>query len=374
MTTQLFAVVVVWAVTIWRAVRTRTPRGRTGPAIAVLIALAGLAVGLTTSLTPAAEWLDSLYGVPLSPVVKRLAGLVGAYGIAALIASILGRGGRVLAGGAIVAGVATLVSYLAGGYRWGELETFLAASPWPDVPDGTVASTRVYFGMWDGYLGLVLAALAVTHAEAMWRTRGWVRRTQSGAFTGAGLIGVGSPVSTLGALTGWWTYDLETARTWFIYPCVLLVVFALILPTVVQGRSIVRGWWLWWRLGPMWRRLTAAFPPSAPSLDVKGLEARLYVRVQETFDAIGKALTVLDAPDRRGRGSTSEAAVMLYRALALAELGKAADVPPVVDTPGLPDAASTDLREEAAWLLAVWSKLQRTTAQTVADNDKWLVV
>jgi hypothetical protein len=196
-----------------------------------------------------------------------------------------------------------------------------------------------------------------------------------GGVTFGGLIGVGSPAWTIGALAGWWSYDLGAARTLFMYPCVLLMVLGLVLPTLVQARSIVRGWWLWWRLGPMWRRLTAVFPPSAPVLDVKGLEVRLHQRVTETFDAMSKALTVLSAPNRRGRGSTSEAAVMLYRALALAEHRQVAEVPAVADTPGLPDAASTDLREEAAWLLAVWQKLRRTTdAQANADNDKWLIV
>ncbi|MCG5218488.1 hypothetical protein [Streptosporangium sp. KLBMP 9127] len=66
---------------------------------------------------------------------------------------------------------------------------------------------------------------------------------------------------------------------------------------------------------------------------------------------------------------------MLYRALALPEHRQATEVSAVAETPGLPDAASTDLREEATWLLAVWQKLRQTTdAQANADNDKWLVV
>lgn len=102
-------------------------------------------------------------------MLKRLTGLVGAYGIAALVASILGRGGRILAG---VAGLAVLVSYLAGGHRWGELETFLDASPWPGVPGSVVVWARIYFGAWDGYLGLALGALAVTHARRFGRRAG----------------------------------------------------------------------------------------------------------------------------------------------------------------------------------------------------------
>ncbi|MEV0149734.1 MULTISPECIES: MAB_1171c family putative transporter [unclassified Nonomuraea] len=339
---------VVCAVAVSRLRQRETPQD-----IGLLICYFGLAAGLVVARPEVAALLDSLAGVPLSSLTKRLCGGAAALGVILFMSGVAAQRntrGYVYSGIAVMALLA--VTYVAGAYRWAETADFFADPARFDFT--STWAPWVHFLAWYIYLGAVMLFMTAICASAARKATGPLRTQLWLMSIGSVVFGL-SPVYSLAGIAGLIHYDLGVDRAAFIMPGTVILVLGMTWQAAGRRLSDLRAWWLYTRLSGLWKLLTTVNSDVVlQQLKRAPWQVRLHRRVVECQDALRDLLAYSPAEEGEDGGDMRKTAVRMQAALAAKEAGAAKPV-----EVGPPATVGESVTEEAKWLIKVWSAWRR---------------
>ncbi|GAA4209655.1 hypothetical protein GCM10022252_76480 [Streptosporangium oxazolinicum] len=343
-----------WLITaaLWAAVAVRLRQRATRQDQGLLLMFTGIAVGFTLARPEVAALVDA-GEVTLSSLLKRCTAMIGAVGVALYMSGVAGRRGRVHIIATITVIICLIITYFAGADRWGETNVFFADQSRFTLNSGEVWAGWAHFLLWYLYVAFVVLALAATCASAAAQTSG-VLRVQLVLF-GAGAVWCAlSPVYALAGLAGLTVYDLGFDQTFLLIPSVLLLIAGMAWQALHRGVTAAYAWWLYTRLGGLWRLLAGLEPGVV--LEVGGpWRLRLHRRVVECHDVLRQLAAYLpEGTYESGRVDAGAAALQLREALTVRQTG----APGGGLVPGAPVEGGNDV-QEAQWLIRLWRAWKR---------------